>query len=79
MFVRLINNMGSRESVNQALLADMSMLHVQNRKKQLRLNHVFKIVNNRYLLEIFTIIQQKQIYTIPECPSKCFDKGNVTF
>jgi hypothetical protein len=54
--VRFINDMGPRESVNCQTLADMSLLNIEARNKQLRLNHVFKIVNSTgpsYMKESF--------------------------
>jgi hypothetical protein len=45
--VTFIHGMGPRDSVNNVILANMSLLNVENRNKQSRLNHVFKIVNNQ--------------------------------
>jgi hypothetical protein len=39
--VRFIHDMGPRDSVNNVILADMCLLNVENRNKQLRLNYVF--------------------------------------
>jgi hypothetical protein len=71
--VGFIQGMGPRDSVNNVILAIMSLLNVENRYKQLSLNHVFKIVNNQcpsymkenlYLLETFILIQLGRISTI---------------
>ena len=39
--------MGPRESVNKYSLADISLLNIESINMQLRLNHVFKIVNDK--------------------------------
>jgi hypothetical protein len=41
--------MGPRESANNVIIANLSMsvFKVENRNKQLRLNHVFKIVKSQ--------------------------------
>ena len=49
IFVKFINGMGPRESVNYYSLAVMSLLNVERRNMQLRLNHVFKMLNDKCL------------------------------
>ena len=79
--------MGPRESVNSCSLAKMSLLNVDNRNKQLRLNHVFKIVNNKcplYMNENFTYVKDVHSYSTRAnmynfSVPKCYGKENMTF
>ena len=85
--IRFINGMGPRESVNSCSLAKMSLLNVDNRNKQLRLNHVFKIVNNKcplYMNENFTYVKDVHSYSTRAnmynfSVPKCYGKENMTF
>ena len=85
--VRFINGMGPRESVNNHSLADMSLLNVESRNMQLRLNHVFKIVNDKcpsYMKENFKFVKnvhncntRSSLHNF-SLPNNC-GKDNVTF
>ena len=65
----------------------MSLLNVDNRNKQLRLNHVFKIVNNKcplYMNENFTYVKDVHSYSTRAnmynfSVPKCYGKENMTF
>ena len=55
-----------RESVNNCSLTEMALLNVHNRKKQLRLNHVFEIVKNKcpsYIKEHFIYVKDVHYYS----------------
>jgi hypothetical protein len=79
--------MGPRESVNNHSLADMSLLNVESRNTQLRLNHVFKIVNDKcpsYMKENFKFVKDVHTYNTRSnlhdfCLPKNCGKDNATF
>jgi len=85
--VRFIYGLGPRESINQCNLSDMSLLNVENRNKQLRLNHVFEIVKDKcpsYLKENFVYVKDTHSYSTRANTYNfrvpiCYGKGNVTF
>ena len=85
--IRFINGMGPRERVNNRSLAEMSLLNVDNRNKQLRLNHVFKIVKNKcpsYMKENFIYVKDVHSYSTRAnmynfSVPKCYGKENMTF
>lgn len=85
--VRFIHGMGPRDSVNNVILANMSLLNVENRNKQLRLNHVFKIVNNQcpsYMIENFIPVRDIHSYSTRSNQynfrvPRSYGKDNVTF
>lgn len=78
--------MGSTESVNRAILPVMSMLNVENRKKnnndwsmssKLFATNVLHTQNkNLYLWDIHTHATRANLYTFRVV--KCFGKENVT-
>lgn len=43
--IRYIKNMGNRTSVDQNIFSSIGFLNIENRVRQLRLNHVHKIYN----------------------------------
>ena len=65
----------------------MSLLNVENRNKQLRLNHVFEIVKDKcpsYLKENFVYVKDTHSYSTRANTYNfrvpiCYGKGNVTF
>lgn len=65
--IRFIKNMGSRTSIDCNVLDSVGLLNVENRVKQLRLNHVHKIFYNKspsYMKYNFTKIKDcHQQYT----------------
>jgi hypothetical protein len=85
--VRFIYSMGPRESINQHRLSDMYLLNVENRNKQLRLNHVFEIVQDKcpsYMKENFVFVKETHSYstranTYNFRVPKCHGKENITF
>ena len=63
--VRFIKSLGPRSSVRQSELSSLGLLNVEHRVKQLRLNHVFKIYNNKcpsYMNENFTKVNEHHTY-----------------
>jgi len=64
--VRFIKDMGNRTSVNYNILNSIDFLNVENRVKQLRLNHVHKIYYNKspyYMHSNFTKIKDCHTYS----------------
>ena len=56
--VRFILDMSPRESINYNVLSSIQFLNIEDRVKQLRLNHVYNIFNDRapsYLRENFVL------------------------
>ena len=64
--IRFITNMGNRTRVDQEIFCNMGILNVENRVKQLRLNHVHKIYHHKicpiYLKENFTKVRECHNY-----------------
>ena len=64
--VRFILYLGHRHSINCDILDSLNMLNVEARVKQLRLNHVFNIVQGlapNYLQENFTLVSSTRDLT----------------
>ena len=45
--IRFIKQLGLRERITNAILSELNLVNVDTRVKQLKLNHVHKIVNNK--------------------------------
>ena len=56
--------MGPRKSVNSCSLAEMSLLNVDNRNKQLRFNHVFIILITNALYICMKILLMSNLLTL---------------
>ena len=77
--IRFINQLGTRERITNEILSELNLVNVDTRLKQLKLNHVHKIVNNKcpaYMKENFLNVKDFHIYqtrfsehnfTIPDC------------
>ena len=73
--VRFILNLGPRHSINCDILDSLNMLNVEARVKQLRLNHVFNIVQGlapNYLQENFTLVSSTCRYATRSSSNRNF-------
>ena len=73
--VRFILNLGPRHSINCDILDSLNMLNVEARVKQLRLNHVFNIVQGlapNYLQENFTLVSSTSRYATRSSSNRNF-------
>ena len=73
--VRFILNLGPRHSINCDILDCLNMLNVEARVKQLRLNHVFNIVQGlapNYLQENFTLVFSTSRYATRSSSNRNF-------
>ena len=73
--VRFILNIGPRHSINCDILDSLNMLNVEARVKQLRLNHVFNIVQGlapNYLQENFTLVSSTSRYATRSSSNRNF-------
>ena len=63
--VRFINHLGPRVRVTNEMLSELNLLNVDTRVKQLKMNHVHKIVNNKgpaYMKEHFLNVNEIHKY-----------------
>ena len=73
--VRFILNLGPRHSINCDILDSLNMLNVEARVKQLRLNHVYNIVQGlapNYLQENFTLVSSTSRYATRSSSNRNF-------
>ena len=82
--IRFINQLGPRERITNEMLSELNLVNVDTRVKQLKLNHVHKIVNNKcpeYMKEKFVNVKgfhkyqtrfSEHNFTNPDCKGqKC--------
>ena len=63
--IRFIKQLGPRERITNAILSELNLVNVDTRVKQLKLNHVHKIVNNKcpsYMKDNFVSIKDTHRY-----------------
>ena len=75
--IRFINQLGPRERITNEMLSELNLVNVDTRVKQLSLNHIHKLINNKcpaYMKENFVNVKDFHkyqniiyYYTIPNC------------
>ena len=68
--VRFICNLGPRESVNRDVLSNLKLLNVENRAKQLCLNHMYNVFHETcpsYISSKFTRVCDRHSYSTRNC------------